>query len=183
MIGLGKWFFLVCIVGSSLPLCVYAQPRPAAAEEEFFAFFNRVCLLTMPRLDKVRAIARLSQWKPVKGDLATLMAPADSASTGEGWAVVEGGRSMYVGISEGKLDGRKMVICAALGTKFDSSELVKIIESNRGSSALSDEVENLQRYRVWKGSVSGQQVLIQLTTAADDTVAGGTLAVMARAPN
>jgi len=90
---------------------------------------------------------------------------------------------MYVGISEGKLDGRKMVICAALGTKFDSSELVKIIESNRGSSALSDEVENLQRYRVWKGSVSGQQVLIQLTTAADDTVAGGTLAVMARAPN
>lgn len=183
MIRLRRWFLLICIIGSSLPLCVYAQPRPAVAEEEFFAFFNRACLLNMPRLDKVRAIARLSQWKPVTGDLATLMAPADPASTGEGWAVTEGGRSMFVGISEGELNGRKMATCAALGTKFNSSKLVKIIESNLGSSALSNEVENLQRYRVWKGSVSGQQVLVQLTTAADDKVAGGTLAVMARAPN
>ena len=90
---------------------------------------------------------------------------------------------MFVGISEGKLDGRKMATCAALGTKFNWSKLVKIIESSLGSSALSNEVESLQRYRVWKGSVSGQQVLVQLTTAADDKVAGGTLAVMARAPN
>ena len=158
------------------------QPPPKVEADQFYEFFNTVCLLNMPRLDKVRAVARVRGWKPIKGDAALLLAPADPAAAFEGWAAVENGRAMFVAVSEGKLDNlRKVAVCSVASTKVESAQLATVIQSALKVSISNDKTEHGQRYRTWLGALYGQQLIVDLLTPAD-LPAGGTLSVMMQAP-
>lgn len=159
-----------------------AQTKEASVENLFFEFFNSTCLLNMPQLDKVRATARLLDWKPITGDAAVMLAPSNPNAPFEGWAATYQGRNFFIGLSEGVLESKKVVICAATERKLDQEVLVSIIETNIKARIDNDEIENMQRYRGWVSAKDGESVLLHLTTSATDRLSSATLAVFARAP-
>lgn len=179
---LGVLIFAFLLAAWSLGMGAHAQIKDQAVEESFFEFFNKTCMLNMPRLDKVRAAARLFDWKPITGDAALMLGPADPRSPFEGWAAPHDGRTVFVALSEGVLEGRKVVICTSTERRLDQEAFVKVIESSSAIRRAHDEVENMQRYRGWTGQINGEAVLIHLTTMAKDQISAGTLAVIAPAP-
>lgn len=51
---------LACVVTSTVFPPAHAQARAGSIENAFFEFFNKTCILNMPRLDKVRAAAKFT---------------------------------------------------------------------------------------------------------------------------
>jgi hypothetical protein len=173
--------FLILASLGAAPLAS-GQPQPKAEADQFYEFFNGVCLLNMPRLDKVRAFARMRDWKPIKGDAALLLAPANPGAAFEGWSAVENGRVLIVGISEGKLDHlRKIAVCSVASTKVETAQLATAIQSALKVPISNDMVEHGQRYRTWVGALYGDQIIVDLLTPADQP-AGATLSVIMQMP-
>jgi len=167
--------------GFSCAAC--AQARAVSTEESFFKFFNKTCLLNMPRLDKVRAAARIMDWKSLTGDLATLLSPQNANARFEGWAVSETDLNYVVGVSEGAIGSSKVAICSASIRNIDQEALVKIIERDTKARLENDEIENLQRYRGWIGTTNGEAIILQLTTMANSQLSAATLAAIAETKN
>lgn len=161
-------------------LAIAQSPDPGV-EESFFEFFRKTCLLNMPRLDKVKAAARLFNWPPVSGDAALLIAPSDPNAPFEGWSAPHDGRVLLVAVSEGILNGRKVVVCTAMERRLDQDVLVRVVEGEMTTKRSHDEVEHRQRYRGWVASLNGEQILLSLTTNAAGASTPATLAVIASA--
>lgn len=154
----------------SEPSTAYARSADASREMSFLEFFNGVCLLNMPRIDKIKAGAREMKWSHLTGDAAVMIAPADPNAAFEGWSVQQDKEIYFVGVSDGSVDSRRVVTCATAGRGFNQDSLVKTIESNVTSERINDEVETMQRFRAWRITVSGQTFLLNLTTTAKNAV-------------
>jgi len=173
---------LRCITLILLIICNFST-EPALgqnkeAHDRLLEFFSGACLQAMPNIDRVKAGARAMNWKPLEGDIATMLAPADETAVWQGWAAKTDSDLFLLGVSEGKSNGRQIATCSVVVREIDQENLVKGLGENLKLKYLADDTEAFQRYRAWTTEVSGNKMLINLTTLSKEPNSPATLSVM-----
>jgi len=170
------FLFLVLIVPPTFSTA-YGQEK-GGPERGVLEFFIGSCLAPFPDLNKIRATARVLRWKPVQGDVATMLGPADTTAKYELWAVAEPADVLMVGISEGRVGTRKASACVNALRSVDQDRLALLIEQRTSVGRVSDTTENFQRHRTWTITYGGLRFLMELGALADTAASPATLSVM-----
>ena len=160
-------------------LLVSPAVAQSAAQHLVKSFLGN-CVLNLPNLDKIRAGAKVFDWKPLSQEMNEVLGPVDPTAESEGWIVDEQDLRFFVAISEGVIDGEKWANCA-IAARVSRPDFVALLESKLDLSNLYDETEAGQRYQTWTTSVNGYSMLIALTAAQDDARPEVTIAASMKA--
>lgn len=165
----GRCAALLSLIGvllASVPAT--AQEKGPTEERVFFEFFVGACLIPFPDLGRVRVQASVLGWKPITGDIAAALAPADPQARYQMWAASMPPRLFFVAISEGKVGRRSGTVCTTAGRGVNQDALAVFIEQNGAVTRLSDTIENLQRHRSWTILQNGARFGLELGTISGD---------------
>ena len=146
---------------------------------QFTEFFIGACLRALPDIERMKAAARVMEWKPLEGDIAAMVAPADTNAEWQGWVVPEGDDLFMFGVSEGSMDSRKVSVCVTSAFELDQESLVQELQATLKLKLIVDETNALQRARGWETSIDGQKIIVNLTTLSNSRISPITLAGVA----
>ncbi len=178
--GIGRCAALLSLILGMLLASVpaIAQEKGPTEERAFFQFFIGACLIPFPDLERVRLQASALGWKPISGDIAAALAPADPKAKYQMWAASMPPRLFLVAISEGKVGLRSGTVCTAVARGVNQEALAVFIEQNGAVTRLSDATENLQRRRSWTILQNGVRFGLELGTIAGDLSSPAVLSLM-----
>ncbi len=163
---------IICIIAPNRALSQEKRPHDRLLE-----FFAGACLHNMPDIGRIKAGARALNWKPLEGDLAAMLAPADKNATWQGWAVNVGEDIFMVGISEAKMDGGNIVTCAVATREIDQNELVRALNKELKLKNIDDRIEAFQRNQAWQTEINEESMIVNLTTFFKEIMSPATLSV------
>lgn len=162
---LHRFFILTCLLSLG---CVIPNGNSHAEEADtrkrFIEFFVGACLRALPDIERTKAGARLMKWKPLEGDMAAVMAPAEKSAEWQGWIVPDGEDFFMVGVSKGAIDNGKVSTCVTVTHEVDQEYLTHDLESILNLRLISNETEALQIFRSWETNIQDQVIIISLTT-------------------
>lgn len=156
-----------------------SQAQETGMASKFTEFFVGACLRALPDLERMKAAARVMEWKPLEGDVAAMIAPADPKAEWQGWAVPEGDDLFMFGVSESSMDSRKVSVCTTSAGELDQESLVQELQASLNLKLIVDETDALQRARGWETSIDGQKLIVNLTTLSNSRMSPITLAGIA----
>lgn len=171
---------IICLFLLSLgALSERSHAQETSKASKFTEFFVGACLRALLDIERMKAAARVMEWKPLNGDVAAMIAPVDPNAEWQGWAVPEGDDLFMFGVSEGSLGSRKASICTTSAGELDQERLVQELQASLNLKLIVDETDALQRARGWETSIDGQKLIVNLTTLSNSRMSPITLAGIA----
>jgi hypothetical protein len=152
-----------------------------SAAVRFAQEFVGVCAHDFPAVDKIKAAAKVLNWKEITDpNIRAMMGPASPGALWQGWLVVEKEDKYFVGISEGTVSGKNINTCTVVQDRTDVdaiiSELNKILNAKKideyeeaGQRQITSEIEIAgQRYLLMTGDGTPLKMMLITATIITD---------------
>jgi hypothetical protein len=165
MILAAKWLstsFIVALVGLSANCHAQDSSSLRFAQE-----FVGVCAQDFPAVDKIKAAAKVFNWKEITDpNMRAMMGPASPDASWQGWLVIEKEDKYFVGISEGDINGKKTSSCSLVQDRVDVDSIISELAKILNAKKVEESTEAGQRQTLWEYQRGDERFLL---TTVDGT--------------